>query len=121
MTQLSESTPSKQPRRKHSPAFKAKIVRLCEDSNRSVASIAREHNLNDNLIYNWRKKANASKSVISAQPAFIELPSQVIDPITRGESQTVHFEIACGSGTLKVEWPIDRIQDSVTWLKALLS
>ena len=42
-------------RRKHSAAFKAKLLRLCEQPGASVAAIALEHGVNANLVFKWRR------------------------------------------------------------------
>lgn len=53
------------PRRKHSPEFKAKLVKLCETSGSTVGDIAREYGINVNLLYRWcynERQARESKS-----------------------------------------------------------
>lgn len=37
--------------------LKAEILRLCEESDRSIAAIAAEYGVSQNSIYNWRKAA----------------------------------------------------------------
>lgn len=53
------------PRRKHSPEFKAKLVKLCEASGSTVGDVAREYGINVNLLYRWcynERQARESKS-----------------------------------------------------------
>jgi len=60
----------KRTRRYHSPEFKAKIVGLCQTSGKSRAAIAREYDLNDNLIQKWYQEAKHHG--LPAQLTFIE-------------------------------------------------
>ena len=45
-------------RRKFSPEFKAKAVRLCRAGNRSIKQIALDLDLTESALHNWIKQAN---------------------------------------------------------------
>ena len=42
-------------RRRHSAAFKRKLLELVEQPGASVAAVALEHGVNANLVFKWRK------------------------------------------------------------------
>lgn len=42
-------------KRRHSAAFKRKILELTEQPGASVAAVALEHGVNANLVFKWRK------------------------------------------------------------------
>jgi transposase len=42
-------------RRRHSAAFKRKLLELVEQPGASVAAVALEHGINANLVFKWRK------------------------------------------------------------------
>jgi transposase len=42
-------------KRRHSAAFKRKILELAEQPGASVAAVALEHGINANLVFKWRK------------------------------------------------------------------
>ncbi len=47
--------PVKATKRKHSAAFKRKLVKLTGQAGASVAAIALEHGINANLLFKWRR------------------------------------------------------------------
>ena len=53
--QESNSSPVITTKRRHSAAFKRKILELTEQSGASVAAIALEHGVNANLVFKWRR------------------------------------------------------------------
>jgi transposase len=71
--------PAKTKKRRHSAAFKRKLVALTEQSGASVAAIALEHGVNANLVFKWRRQQlGHSTSVKPRRPAVL-LPV-TIDP-----------------------------------------
>jgi transposase len=49
------NSPAINARRKHSAAFKRKILELIEQPGASVAAVALEHGVNANLVFKWRR------------------------------------------------------------------
>ena len=69
-------TPAKATKRKHSAAFKRKLVSLTQQAGASVAAIALEHGVNANLVFKWRTQQLGRPT--SAKPA----PQAVLLPVT---------------------------------------
>lgn len=69
-------TPAKATKRKHSAAFKRKLVALTQQAGASVAAIALEHGVNANLVFKWRTQQLGRPP--SAKPA----PQAVLLPVT---------------------------------------
>lgn len=53
--QESNSSPVIATKRRHSAAFKRKILELIEQPGASVAGVALEHGVNANLVFKWRR------------------------------------------------------------------
>jgi len=112
----------KKRRRRHSSAFKAQIVAECDQPGASVAGVAIRHQLNPNLVQKWRLLARRD-----GQDDFLRLPtppassaSPVLPPATaHAGPATVRMEVPTPTGTVIVHWPIDALQPSVDWLRAL--
>lgn len=69
-------TPAKATKRKHSAAFKRKLVALTQQAGASVAAIALEYGVNANLVFKWRTQQLGRPP--SAKPA----PQAVLLPVT---------------------------------------
>ena len=76
--------PNKPKRRTYSPEFKEFLVQEAESSGNSIASIARDHGINQNLLHNWKRQhqskkiqisklAVTTKSAAEANPHFIPI------------------------------------------------
>lgn len=59
--EMSKSNTKRQ-RRKHSAEYKAEVVRLCQDSNKSPETIGAELGLAGSLVRNWVTQAQADAS-----------------------------------------------------------
>ncbi len=99
-------------RRRHSPEFRARVIAECDQPGASIAAVARQYQLNANLVHKWRKAAKAGTHPLPATPGFISLSQLATDTDTR---------VTLIIGELKVEWPISHIHQSIAWLKALQS
>jgi len=74
------ASPAKTTKRRHSAAFKRKLVVLTEQSGASVAAIALEHGVNANLVFKWRRQQlGHSTAVRPRRPEVVLLPV-TIDP-----------------------------------------
>lgn len=58
--------------RRHDIEFKRRLVAMCCEHGVSVAAIAREHGVNANLLFTWRKQAGLGKPA-----ATVLLPVQL--------------------------------------------
>jgi transposase len=77
--QESNSSPLINTKRRHSAAFKRKILELTDQPGASVAAVALEHGVNANLVFKWRRAKLDRKR--GAEPArqVVLLPVSV-DP-----------------------------------------
>ena len=71
MTTQSPNTPK---RRTYSAEFKAFLVKEATDSDRSIASIAREHGINQNLLHNWKRQYQRAHAQADTLPGAISSP-----------------------------------------------
>ena len=71
--QESNSSPVINTKRRHSAAFKRKILELTEQPGASVAAVALEHGVNANLVFKWRRaKLDRKRSPrVSHQPVLL--------------------------------------------------
>lgn len=80
-------TPSTVTRRRHSAAFKRKLIALANRPGASVAAIALEHGVNANLLFKWRNQlrdARMPTTSVAKPPAPPATPSRapVLLPVT---------------------------------------
>ena len=101
-------------RRRHSPAFKARVLAACTEPGASIAAVARHYQLNANLVHKWRKSAEEDFNQTSEPPGFLALP---VSPAMADADSKVTLTI----GELTIHWPISHINQAVPWLKALQS
>lgn len=59
--QESNSSPVISTKRRHSAAFKRKLLELIEQPGASVAGVALEHGVNANLVFKWRRAKHEHK------------------------------------------------------------
>jgi len=103
------------PRRSYSKSFKIQVIQECAQPSASIASVARSHSLNTNIVHKWiRLQSQAS---VAVQPAFIPLALQ--SPASRSEitPATIYLEIPHPRGTVKVNWPIESAAACASFLR----
>jgi transposase len=59
---------SRTPRRKWPPAEKRRIVELTQRPGASVLAVAREHDVNPNSLYRWKRHYRGGKHDVSVKP-----------------------------------------------------
>jgi transposase len=59
---------TRRPRREFRPEFKAEIVALCRQGDRSIAQVAADFDLTDSAVRNWIAQADADDAA-AARPA----------------------------------------------------
>ena len=72
---MTTQPPNKPKRRTYSAEFKELLVKEAESSGRSIASIAREHGINQNLLHNWKRQHHRNKTQTGILPAAINSPA----------------------------------------------
>ena len=112
MDRLAPAVSNPRRRRRYSAEFKARVIKACDEPGQSVAGVARQHDLNANLLHKWRKQFKACGA-----DDFIRLPAAVI-PANEPTRSIVRIALP---GGIVVHWPMNDIAASVTWLKALMS
>lgn len=73
-TNMTTQPPNKPKRRTYSGEFKALLVKEATDSGRSIASIAREHGINQNLLHNWKRQYQRAHAQADTLPGAINSP-----------------------------------------------
>ena len=73
MDRLAPAVSEPKRRRRYSVEFKAMVIKACDEPGQSVAGVARQHDLNANLLHKWRKQFKAYGT-----DDFIRLPAAVI-------------------------------------------
>jgi transposase-like protein len=113
-------------RRTYSPEFKAQLVAACRIPGMSVASVARNHGINHNILHRWLRELPDPAALRLPQtahkvvPAFIELP--IADSIAPAlvPADSVHFEVQRGDLSVKLRWPEAAPPPCAQWLLELL-
>ena len=69
-------------KRRHSAAFKRKILELIEQPGASVAAVALEHGVNANLVFKWRRAKLERKrpSLAARQPVLLAVSVDSQEP-----------------------------------------
>lgn len=85
-------------RRRWSEAFKRRVVAESAEPGVSVASVARRHGLNANLLFNWRRRYGAEESFLPVAfvpcgPSTPEIAKEAAEPCRAGR-----IEIALAAG-----------------------
>ena len=65
---------SKQPRRKHSPAFKAKVALATLAGDKTLAQLTQEFEIHQNQIVDWKKQLSEWAAEVFGKPAEPESP-----------------------------------------------
>lgn len=110
----------RQRRRRYDAAFKQAIVEQTLQSGASVARIAREHGINANQLFKWRRQSlltEAGTSVPPAQtpPAISLLPVTLVGeepapdtvPSPASAAEQGQIEITLAGGTVRIQGSVD--------------
>lgn len=121
--------PVPQRRRRHSDEFKAQIMAACRQPGVSIAAIARDNHLNDNLIHKWLRKT-ASLVPIPSQARTERTHAEVIKPeapfipVRVAESlpsqEVIHLELRQNDRVLSITWPANQAHVCIQALGELL-
>ncbi|WP_142502801.1 transposase [Klebsiella sp. 2680] len=79
------------PRKRYSPEFKLELVRLALEQEGSIAALARQHDVNDNLLFKWirlwQREGRVCRPRKNASPLPALIPVQL-----QAESSLSTFE-----------------------------
>jgi transposase len=76
----SQNSPVKATKRRHTLAFKRKLVGLTNKPGASVAAIALEHGVNANLVFKWKREQLGRATAATPVRSAVLLPV-TIDPL----------------------------------------
>ena len=114
-------------RRTYSPEFKAQLVAACRIPGMSVASVARNHGINHNILHRWLRELSDTgqprihSAVDLTPPGFIELPMSSALPVPSPPTEgCVHLQLQRGDLSLKLSWPASSAAECAVWLRELL-
>ena len=110
-------------RRRHSPAFKQRVVDECRQPNTSIAEVALLHGLNLNQVHTWRRSlgsANVGDFVRLPVPSTGEPGHSVARVSSTVSIRLDGIRLDGRHGAVTVDWPLREIDCSVAWLKALM-
>ncbi|PLX61061.1 IS66-like element accessory protein TnpA [Sedimenticola selenatireducens] len=111
-------TPPLNRRRRHTPAFKARIVSACQQPGVSVSRIALDNGLNTNMVRRWIRESKRADA--SDLPAFVPLlPAALPRPQSSGPG-CIRIEIPHAGGPVVVEWPAEQAHHCAALLRELL-
>ena len=114
MTSETSTRPGRQRRRRYDAAFKRAIVEQTLIPGASVARIAREHDINANQLFKWRRQflleeSAASRSEESAPSAISLLPVTVVGEETAAPpSPPGQIEVQLAGGTVRIQGTVDK-------------
>jgi transposase len=115
--QESNLSPAITTRRRHSAAFKLKILELVEHPGASVAAVALKHGINANLVFKWRKaKLDRKRSPrlihqpvllpvsVEPQESLLTVPTHEPDRATRKQGV---IEVEIGGARVLLRGSVD--------------
>lgn len=113
-------------RRTYSAEFKSQVVAACRVPGVSVASVARAHGINHNVVHRWLRElpdrglGSIRAANLDASPSFIELPlPQTSVPVCQADDGRVQVDLQRGELSVKVSWPAS-VPTCAQWLVDLL-
>jgi transposase len=107
-------------RRKHSAEVKRRVLAECAQPGASVAGVAMAHGINANIVHCWRKLARQASSPLALTTAgFVPVS---IEPQTRSSPgpQDLVVELQSGAVSMKLTWPLSRIEELASWTREVL-
>jgi len=115
-------------RRSYSLEFKVQLVAACRIPGMSVASVARNHGINHNILHRWLRELPEPGALRlpgvmdKAVPAFIELPiaESMAPAAVTPDADSVHVEIQRGDLSVTLRWPVASAPACAQWLLELL-
>lgn len=120
-------------RRRYDPQFKAELVAYCQQRGISVASVARDHGINANLVRRWIQEQERYGDLdVSTTPSpiqrdvaaqFIAVPTSVSNPIeasSAAPSPHIQIKLERGDSIVSIQWPLSHAQQCAAWLNEVI-
>ena len=114
-------------RRRHSDAFKDKVVTACRRPGVSIAAVALAHGLNANLLRRWvhEREGVAAKPrlpALAGPPVSESTQSFVPLTLSKPSPRTGDIEVELWRNDLKVSvtWPASASAECAAWLRELM-
>ena len=113
-------------RKNHGVEFRAKIIELCSQPGISVSSVARQYDLNVNVVYRWLRDRERSSASPAPTPVavgnlgtndFIQIP---ISPTPDSGCATISLNLSKADLKIHMDWPMQNALECIHLLKALL-
>ena len=119
--------PTRPRRRLYSPDLKAKIVRECLRPGVSIAFVARQYDINDNLLHRWIREAKASGEALPKylpndaveMAAFIPLRNR--SPVVEASSHPVSIELKRGETIISMKLAVADLSLCASFLSEILN
>ena len=119
--------PSRPRRRLYSPDLKAKIIRECLRPGVSIAFIARQYDINDNLLHRWIRESKASGEALPKylpddtveMAAFIPLRNR--SPRSDGSGHPLSIEVKRGETIISMKLAVADLSLCASFLSEILN
>ena len=119
--------PSRPRRRLYSPDLKAKIIGQCLRPGVSIAFVARQYDINDNLLHRWIREAKASGEALPKylpndaveMAAFIPLRNR--SPVADASSHPVSIELKRGETIISMKLAVADLSLCTSFLSEILN
>ena len=119
--------PSRPRRRLYSPDLKVKIIRECLRPGVSIAFVARQYDINDNLLHRWIREAKASGEALPKylpndaveMAAFIPLRNR--SPVADASSHPVSIELKRGETIISMKLAVSDLSLCTSFLSEILN
>lgn len=100
-------------KRRFTPQFKARIVKLCVQPGAVVPQIARDHDLGPNLVKRWVREHHMRGLSKGFVPVGVVAPAAPVGDI--------RIECTRGQQRIVVAWPASSAKECAQWLREWLA
>ena len=111
------------PRRRHSAALKAQVLQACRQPHASIAAIARQHDLNANVVHRWRVNERNAVALTPGSPTAnpsgfvaVSFHPETPAPAEPMPLPDIRIELQRGATTAVVRWPVQAAASCAAWL-----
>ena len=123
--------PAGRQRRRHSPEFRASVIRACLEPGVSIAAIALAKGLNANMVRKWVIEARQRSLPASGpRPRSVSKPDDLSPPAPgfvplalpapSATPGAIQIELRRGATTVGVSWPVSAASECAAWLREWL-